>query len=72
MTRVNSEILDDNQNGFVAQETDEWVRALRILLGDSEKRQQMGSRGRTTVEQRYSIQANYPVLRDALLALTGA
>ena len=67
---VNSEIIDENRNGFVAQTTDEWVTALRALLGDATLRRQMGDRGRRTVEERYSIQANYPVLRDALLQLT--
>ena len=66
---VNTEILDNNQNGFAAQTTDEWVAALRSLLTDAQTRQQMGARGRETVERRYSIQANYPVLRDSLLDL---
>jgi len=63
---VNSEILDQNQNGFAAQSTEEWLQALRRLTGDAELRREMGQRGRRTVEQKYSIQANYPVLRDAL------
>lgn len=67
---VNSEIIDKNQNGFVAQSTDEWVTALRALLSDPSMRQQMGKRGRQTVQERYSIQANYPVLRNALQKLT--
>ena len=67
---VNTEIIDQNQNGFVAQSTEEWVTALRSLLQDEKLRNAMGSRGRRTVEERYSIQANYPVLRDALVQLT--
>ncbi len=67
---VNSEIIDENRNGFVAQETAEWVTALRTLLSDATLRQKMGVRGRQTAADRYSIQANYPVLRDALLELT--
>ena len=67
---VNTEIIDKNQNGFVAQSTEEWVTALRFLLQDEKLRNAMGSRGRRTVEERYSIQANYPVLRDALVQLT--
>lgn len=66
---VNTEILDQNQNGFTAQETSQWVDALNALLADSSLRHSMGARGRQTVMDRYSIQANYPVLRDALLAL---
>lgn len=67
---VNTEIIDDNQNGFVAQETSEWVDALDSLLSDPVARKKKGLRGRETVRQKYSIQANYPVLRDALLELT--
>ena len=66
---VNAEILDNNQNGMAAQTTQEWLTALRFLSGDPEKRRQMGQRGRETVAQKYSIQANYPVLREALQRL---
>lgn len=63
---VNSEILDGNRNGFAAQTTTEWLTALRVLTGDRARRIEMGRRGRETVRQRYSIQAGYPVLRNAL------
>lgn len=68
---VNAEILDDNQNGFAAETTDEWLTALRTLTSSAALRQQMGQRGRQTVIERYSIQANYPILRDSLANLTG-
>lgn len=67
---VNSEILDHNQNGFAAQTPAEWLTALRALTGDAELRRRMGLRGLETVRQRYSIQACYPALRNALLNLT--
>jgi len=66
---VNSEILDGDQNGIAAQTTEEWIIALRKLLADEQLRTRMGIRGRQTVAERYSIQANYPVLRNALLEL---
>lgn len=66
---VNSEILDNDQNGYCAQTTEDWLNALRQLLQSPALRRQMGLRGRRTVEDRYSIQANYPVLRNALLEL---
>ncbi|MEQ9407340.1 MAG: glycosyltransferase family 4 protein [Fuerstiella sp.] len=66
---VNVEIIDENRNGFVAQQPDEWCRAMRLLLQDADLRTAMGTRGRRTVEDRYSIQANYPILRDALAQL---
>ena len=66
---VNSESLNGNQNGITAQSTDEWAAALRRLISDRDLQQQMGRRGRQTVIERYSIQANYPVLRDALMSI---
>lgn len=66
---VNSEILDEGRNGFAAQSTEEWVSGLRALISSRDMREQMGRRGRQTVTERYSIQANYPVLRDALQQL---
>jgi glycosyltransferase involved in cell wall biosynthesis len=66
---VNAEILDNDQNGFAAQTSEEWLDALRRLTSDPELRTSMGQRGRQTVAERYSIQANYPVLRNALLDL---
>jgi glycosyltransferase involved in cell wall biosynthesis len=69
---VNAEILDENRNGFAAASPAEWLSALRMLTGDPELRRRMGERGRETVRQKYSVQANYPILRDALLNLTGA
>lgn len=66
---VNSEIIDENRNGFTAQTPEEWAVALRRLLSDEQLRIAMGTRGRQTVVERYSIQANYPVLRDRLLEL---
>ena len=66
---VNFEILDGEQNGLAAQTTAEWALALRRLIGDRSLQQAMGRRGRQTVIDRYSIQANYPMLRDALLGI---
>ena len=66
---VNTEILDNNQNGFCAGTDDEWETALRTLLTDENLRRRMGRHGQETVRRRYSIQTCYPVLRDALLEL---
>ncbi len=66
---VNSEILAGNRNGLCAESTDEWSSALRSMLSDRAKSHAMGVSGRQTVQERYSVQANYPILRDALLRL---
>jgi glycosyltransferase involved in cell wall biosynthesis len=66
---VNAEILDRNRNGFAAQSTGEWVEALQTLIPDAALCRQMGERGRQMVRERYSVQANYPILRDALTGI---
>ncbi|MEZ6122683.1 MAG: glycosyltransferase [Planctomycetaceae bacterium] len=65
---VNTEIIDGNRNGYNAQTTSEWVDSLKMLIENPELRKQMGERGRRTVVERYSVAANYPVLRDAMQA----
>jgi glycosyltransferase involved in cell wall biosynthesis len=59
---VNSEIVTDGENGFLASTEDEWAEALRRLLSDSGLRRRMGEAGRRRVEQRYSLQVQQPRL----------
>ncbi|WP_186775447.1 glycosyltransferase [Rubripirellula tenax] len=66
---VNSEIMESQQNGLTAETTDEWEAALTKLLSNQSMRNEMGLRGRQTVQAKYSIGANYPVLRDRLIEL---
>jgi glycosyltransferase involved in cell wall biosynthesis len=70
---VNRDIIQDDQNGFLASTEDEWVDKLTRLLRSHELRQRLGQAGRVTVEQKYSALAQTPkiyeifksVLRDA-------
>ena len=70
---VNTDIIQDDQNGFIAGSEDEWVEKLSRLLRSSELRQRLGQAGRVTVEQKYSAITQAPrvyeifksVLRDA-------
>lgn len=66
---VNTDILDHEQNGFSARSTDEWKKALQILLTNRDLRCRMGRSGHEFVRQHYSIHVHYPVLRDALMQL---
>lgn len=69
---VNVEIIDDDRNGLLAQTPEQWADALRTLLTDESLRQKMGHHGRQAVEQKYSIQACFPILRDALQNLVSS
>ncbi len=70
---VNTDIIQDDQNGFIAGTEDEWVDKLSCLLRSHELRQRLGHAGRVTVEQKYSAITQTPrvyeifksVLRDA-------
>jgi len=70
---VNTDIIQDDQNGFLASTEDEWVDKLSRLLRSRELRERLGQAGRATVEQNYSAITQTPrvyeifksVLRDA-------
>lgn len=57
---VNSDIVTDEINGFLATSTDEWVRALKRLQSDAGLKRRMGEAGRQRVEARYSLQVTAP------------
>jgi len=55
---VNSDIIQDGENGFLASSTEEWVEKLSILIEDEQLRKRIGKEGRKTVEKYYSVEAN--------------
>ena len=52
---VNSEILVNGENGFLASTEHEWYERLDSLCRDPQLRTRMGQAGRRTVETRYSL-----------------
>jgi glycosyltransferase involved in cell wall biosynthesis len=57
---VNTEIIQDDQNGFLAHTEDEWVDKLTRLLRSAELRRRLGHAGRATVEEKYSAVSQAP------------
>ncbi len=55
---VNAVIIHDGENGFLASDTEEWVAKLSRLIDDSALRQRVGSAGKITVENEFSVEAN--------------
>jgi glycosyltransferase involved in cell wall biosynthesis len=51
---VNSTIIQNGENGFLASEESEWVQYLKELLTNEELRRSVGIKARQTVEQKYS------------------
>ena len=52
---VNTEIIEEGVNGFLATTEDEWVDKLSRLIDDPELRTRIGKKARQTVEERYSV-----------------
>lgn len=57
---VNTKIIQDGENGFIADSTAEWVEKIKVLLHSRELRQKLGLAGRTTVETDYSAKRQAP------------
>ena len=55
---VNREIIQDGNNGFLAETDEEWIEKLSKLIENPELRQKIGIAGRQTVLKRYSVEAN--------------
>lgn len=57
---VNTAIIDDGVNGFIADRKEEWVAKLRTLIHSPELRREVGLAGRRTVEEGYSAWSQAP------------
>lgn len=55
---VNIEIIQDGVNGFLASDNKDWMDKLSVLIESKELRNKVGKKGRKTVVDRYSIEAN--------------
>ena len=55
---VNSEIIEDSKNGYIADDVEEWVDKISLLIEDRDLRIRMGKEARKTVVEKYSVSAN--------------
>jgi glycosyltransferase involved in cell wall biosynthesis len=54
---VNSEIIQNGVNGFLATGEDDYVNAISLLIEDTVLRKKIGAEGRRTVQEKYSVKA---------------
>jgi glycosyltransferase involved in cell wall biosynthesis len=62
---MNSEVVQDGQNGYICAADEEWYQAIRRLLTDEPLRTKLGTAARQTIVERYSVLSN----TDNFLAL---
>jgi glycosyltransferase involved in cell wall biosynthesis len=65
---VNSTIIKDGVNGFLADGPGEWVEKLRKLIHSPELRKSVGEKGRETVEKEYSARVIAPKVLEIFRA----
>jgi len=66
---VNTEIIEDGINGFLADSEQEWIDKISLLIESKELREKLGKAGRETVVARYSVAANKQKYLDLLSSL---
>ncbi len=52
---VNTEIINDGVNGFLAENNRQWVEKLSALIESEELREKLGKAGRETIIENYSV-----------------
>lgn len=65
---VNSTIIRDGVNGYIADTAAEWIDALKTLLHDPDLRHRIGMAGRKTVEDEYSARVVAPKVAEIFRA----
>jgi glycosyltransferase involved in cell wall biosynthesis len=66
---VNTAIIEDGINGFLAGPIEEWVEKISLLIRNPDLRQRLGAAGRATVVRSFSVQSQQQRYLDALTRL---
>ncbi|OHB71781.1 MAG: hypothetical protein A2V70_04515 [Planctomycetes bacterium RBG_13_63_9] len=60
------EYVRDGENGLLAADPSQWLEKLSLLINNADLRRRIGLAGRDTIEQRYSVDAWLPKIRQIL------
>jgi glycosyltransferase involved in cell wall biosynthesis len=69
---VNTEIIQQGENGFLAGTDDEWVEKISLLIESFELRRKLGAAGCKTVEEKYSVHTHQKIYQKYFDQLTNA
>jgi len=68
---VNSDIVSDGENGFLASNIEAWRAALTTLIVNSALRRRLGKNSRERAERNYSLESQAPRLVDLFRSVIG-
>lgn len=68
---VNSEIVKDGENGFLAPVPEDWANSIEKLAANPALREKMGKSGRAHVEQKFSLQETISKFENLLRSVAG-
>lgn len=57
-TPTNAEIIEDEVNGFLAYNREDWIKKISMLIENWQTRRDIGNNGRKCIEEKYSVNAN--------------
>jgi glycosyltransferase involved in cell wall biosynthesis len=57
---INTKIVDDGVDGYLAGNSEEWMSAFKILYDRPQLRKKLGESGRKKIESLYSLQVTSP------------
>jgi glycosyltransferase involved in cell wall biosynthesis len=60
-------IIRDGENGFLAANSQNWIEILSKLLTEKELRNRVGKAGRLTIEQGYSTEVCFKIIKEKIL-----
>jgi len=67
---INTEIIRDGINGFLADTKDAWVKKIPLLIENEQLRAELVNNARSDVERFYSVQANASKLLEVIKKVT--
>lgn len=60
------DIIKNGNTGFLVNDDNEWIKALKLLINDPYLRKKIGNEGRKIVEETYSVEVNKPKYLNVL------
>ncbi len=65
---MNKEVIEDNRNGFLVNNDNDWIEKLSVLIKNARLRKEFGEAGRKKIELEFSLELNaqklIPLLKD--------